>query len=303
MNLKLTWNKIVAKIILITLIGYILYNLFLVYQKSESVSNFINKIWNYTVIKNNDFQLTVGKLFIEIGLLIGSYYLSQYLSKKILAKVLQKTHLDVGAKASILKLSNYGIFLILAIISLSVAQIPLTAFTFIGGALAIGAGFGTQNIINNFISGIIIQIEKPIKVGDSVQVDNQFGKIDEIGARSTKVLLVNNTHLIIPNSFFLEKNISNWNLKNDLIKCKINLDLNLSQDFEEFKNQVIKSIEHFQLSKLNLAIQEIKNSGYQIEISFDIKINSINKNEIETQIKEKILELHQKNIIKLAISK
>lgn len=189
--MKTSLNKLISKLIFFALIVYIGYNAFLVYQKSESVSNFIIKIWNYVVIKNVDFQLTVGKLFLEIGLLIGSYYLSQFLSKKFVNKILLKTRLDVGARSSILKLSNYLIFIIFVIISLSIAQIPLTAFTFIGGALAIGAGFGSQNMINNFVSGIILQIEKPIKVGDTVQVDGQLGKVEEIGARSTKVLLTN----------------------------------------------------------------------------------------------------------------
>jgi potassium-dependent mechanosensitive channel len=303
MTFKTPWNKIVAKIILMGLVSYIVYNLFLVYQKSESISNFINKIWNYVVIKNVDFQLTIGKLFIEIGLLIGSYYLAQYLSKKLVSSILQKTSLDIGARSSVLKLSNYGILTVLVIISLSLAQIPLTAFTFVGGALAIGAGFGTQNIINNFISGIIIQIEKPIKVGDTVFIEGQNGKIDEIGARSTKVLLNNNTHLIIPNSFFLEKNISNWHLKNDLIKSKILIELHLTQSFEKFKIHLTKNLEDIHLTNLDFSIIDIKPTGYISEISFDLKMDSVNKTEIESKVKEKIIELSQQSVIKIAQSK
>ena len=302
-SFKAPLNKIISKLIFLGLLVYIGYNIVLVYQRSESVSNFVFKIWNYVVIKSPDFQLTVGKLFLEIGLLIGSYYLSQFLSKRFVNKILLKTRLDVGARSSILKLSNYLIFVIFIIISLSIAQIPLTAFTFIGGALAIGAGFGSQNMINNFVSGIILQIEKPIKVGDIVQVDGQIGKVEEIGARSTKVLLSNSTHFIIPNSFFLEKHISNWHFKNDLVKSKILVDLSLSQDYELFKNQMSAIFKEIPIKDFSFLILEIKNSGYSVEITIDLRIDSVNKNETESLIKSKIIELYQSKKILLSLPK
>src|SRR5262249_39429148 len=97
----------------------------------------------------------------------------------------------------------------LALISLLVAmasvRIPWTVFAFLGGALAIGVGFGAQTLINNFISGVILLCERSIRVGDIVEVDNQRGKIERVGLRNSLVARGDGTEVLIPNSQFLEK--------------------------------------------------------------------------------------------------
>lgn len=304
MNLLLKITKIIAKIILVVLVCYIGYSLYNVYNSSDSIAMFFKRIFNYSIIDSGDVKFTIGKIGMEIGLLIGSYYLADLLTNNFIVKILDRTNLDHGGKASVLKLSNYILVFIFVVISLSLAQIPLTAFTFIGGALAIGAGFGSQNMINNFISGIIIQIEKPIKVGDTVQIENSIGKIDEIGVRSTKVLLPNNTHLIIPNSFFLEKNITNWHLKNGLVKTRIIFELSLAQSFDELKTRIETLVVNKPEARdtLIILITEIKPSGYVVEVAFDLSIDAENKNEIESEIRAQIISLHHQAKIKLTVA-
>jgi potassium efflux system protein len=90
-----------------------------------------------------------------------------------------------------------------------------------GGALAIGIGFGSQNLVNNFISGIIMMIEEPIKIGDYIEVEGLAGTVEEIGARSTKIISLENKHYIVPNSSFLEKNVLNWTLNNNFIRTEV----------------------------------------------------------------------------------
>jgi small-conductance mechanosensitive channel len=93
----------------------------------------------------------------------------------------------------------------------------------LGGALAIGIGFGSQNIVNNFISGLILLVERPIKEGDIVEIDSSTGTVEHIGPRSTRIKTPSNTHIVVPNSAFLEKNVVNWTLADDLIRAKIEL--------------------------------------------------------------------------------
>lgn len=95
---------------------------------------------------------------------------------------------------------------------LELLNVPLTAFAFISGAVAIGVGFGAQNIINNFISGWILMWERPIKIDDFLEVGGAMGTVESINTRSTRIRRVDGVHLLIPNSYLLENMVVNWTL-------------------------------------------------------------------------------------------
>ena len=85
-------------------------------------------------------------------------------------------------------------------------------FAVLGTAIAVGVGFGAKNILNNFISGIVIVIEHPIRVGDLIEIDSLVGVVEHIGFRSTHIKSLDNTNFIVPNSRILEENVLNWTL-------------------------------------------------------------------------------------------
>ncbi|MGE0622749.1 MAG: mechanosensitive ion channel family protein [Pseudomonadales bacterium] len=95
---------------------------------------------------------------------------------------------------------------------LDLLNVPLTAFAFVSGAIAIGVGFGAQNIINNFISGWILMWERPIRIGDFLEVGDTRGTVEAINTRSTRIRRVDGVHLLIPNSQLLENTVVNWTL-------------------------------------------------------------------------------------------
>jgi len=101
---------------------------------------------------------------------------------------------------------------VLTITTLDLLNVPLTAFAFVSGAIAIGVGFGAQNIINNFISGWILMWEKPIRIGDFLEIGDTRGTVEAINTRSTRIRRVDGVHLLIPNSFLLENTVVNWTL-------------------------------------------------------------------------------------------
>jgi len=100
----------------------------------------------------------------------------------------------------------------LVITALDVLNVPLTAFAFVSGAVAIGFGFGAQNIINNFISGWILMWERPIKIGDFLEVGDAKGTVESINTRSTRIRRTDGVHMLIPNSHLLENTVVNWTL-------------------------------------------------------------------------------------------
>ena len=136
-------------------------------------------------------------------------------------RLLVRTHLKETTVAASEKIINYFTVLLIILFALRVVNIPLTIFAFLGGAIAIGVGFGAQNLINNFISGFIIMAEQPIKIGDLIDIEGNFAMVEEIGARCTRIRTSGNVHLLVPNSAFLEKNIINWTLSDKEVRGKV----------------------------------------------------------------------------------
>jgi len=112
---------------------------------------------------------------------------------------------------------------IIAITTLDLINIPITAFAFLSGAIAIGFGFGAQNIINNFISGWILMWERPIRIGDFLEVEDAKGVVEEINTRSTRIRRVDGVHLLIPNSKLLENTVVNWTLVDRLVRTSVKI--------------------------------------------------------------------------------
>ncbi len=102
-------------------------------------------------------------------------------------------------------------------------NVPLTSFAFISGAVAIGVGFGAQNIINNFISGWIMLWERPIRIGDFLEVGDTKGTVEAINTRSTRIRRIDGVHLLIPNSFLLENTVVNWTLIDRLARTQVSV--------------------------------------------------------------------------------
>ncbi len=182
-------------------------------------------IWNFTLFtdKSVGVNLTVGNLCIAIFFIVVGQKIAKRFSTSLRKRALSKIVKDKNSLVIYESLSFYFVFLIFFLIALKIAHIPLTIFTLVGGALAIGVGFGSQNLVNNFISGIIMMLEEPIKIGDFIEVDGITGRVEEIGARSTKIISIENKHYIVPNSAFLEKNVLNWTLNNDSVRTHVSV--------------------------------------------------------------------------------
>lgn len=119
---------------------------------------------------------------------------------------------------------------ILIVTTLDVMNVPLTAFAFLSGAVAIGVGFGAQNIINNFISGWILMWERPIRIGDFLEVDGARGTVETINTRSTRIRRVDGVHMLIPNSKLLENTVVNWTLIDNLTRTSVRVGVAYGSD-------------------------------------------------------------------------
>jgi len=165
-------------------------------------------------------QITVAQLLLVPVVLIAGFFLAARLKKTLIHKLAERKF-DQDLVLLIDRLFMITAMALLVLFSLSLLNVPLTAFAFISGAIAIGLGFGAQNIINNFISGWILMWERPIRIGDFLEIGDVKGKVETISTRSTRIRRVDGVHILIPNSHLLENMVVNWTLIDDLTRAQV----------------------------------------------------------------------------------
>lgn len=181
----------------------------------------MNEIWNKSLIELGDgTALTVAQLTITLAVVIAGFILSSMVSRR-LGRRLKKGNTDVNVVAIIQRLTFFVLLAVVLMTALSMLRIPLTAFAFLSGAVAIGVGFGAQNIINNFISGWILMSERPVRIGDFIEIDGSKGVVEQVGNRSTRIRRVDGVHMLVPNSLLLEQVVVNWTLVDHHIRGKV----------------------------------------------------------------------------------
>jgi potassium efflux system protein len=179
----------------------------------------VRDIWEMEIVRKP--SVTVGTLAGGIVLLALTYLGASMISRWVARKLLAHFGVSKNAIAPLQSLTFYVLLAMFTMLSLTILEIPITAFSFLGGAVAIGAGFGSQNVINNFISGLILLVERPIRVGDVIEFDGMTGTVSQIGARSTKIGTGVNHDIIVPNSKLLETSVVNWTLSDDIVGANV----------------------------------------------------------------------------------
>ncbi|MBN3520012.1 mechanosensitive ion channel family protein [Algoriphagus lutimaris] len=179
-------------------------------EKASSFIEWFQDIMNYSLFNLGESKLTIGLIITLSISFIALFVVTEWIRRFMVHKVLKRYHIDVGTKQSIGTMIKYllilgGIFSIL-----QTNGIDLSAFGILAGALGVGIGFGLQNITNNFISGLIILFEQPIKVGDRIEVGDVTGDVIKISARSTMIVTNDNITIIVPNSQFIDSQVINW---------------------------------------------------------------------------------------------
>lgn len=177
-------------------------------------------IWEFQLFQVGNFVYTVGQFILLALLLIFGYGFSK-LIENIFSRRLTKTKLRPHAIQTLQRLLFYTLIVGVILAALGLLHIPVTAFAFLTGAIAIGVGFGAQNIISNFISGWILMGEQPVRVDDFIEIDQYTGVVERIGNRSTRIRRTDGVHLLVPNSQMLERVVVNWTLIDHQIRTTV----------------------------------------------------------------------------------
>jgi potassium-dependent mechanosensitive channel len=191
------------------------------------------RIWNIPITKyeetiESDGQevvqirfVSLGTIFMAVILFLITYFIASKISRRIQRILVQRRLIGENQARTLRTWVMLFVALLLALATLNWLSIPLTIFAFLAGALAIGVGFGTQTIIKNFISGIILLFERKIRVGDIIEVDGTLGVVSEINTRSSIVRGFNGIENLIPNSLFLENRVVNWTLNSRFLRREL----------------------------------------------------------------------------------
>jgi small-conductance mechanosensitive channel len=152
-------------------------------------------------------------------------------SRRILQdRVLSRTSIDPGLQYALEVGTGYLVFVFGLIIGLQSVGLNLSSLAFLTGIIGVGVGFGLQNIVNNFVSGLILLVERPIKVGDRVEIGDLTGDIVRIAARSTWVRTNDNVVIIVPNSDFISNRVTNWTANDRRVRINVRLGVSYSSD-------------------------------------------------------------------------
>jgi small-conductance mechanosensitive channel len=206
-----------------------------------------SRIWRYELTSVDDRPITVGKIISAVLLLIIGYFLSKRLTLQMGKQLKQRFAVDEAAAFAWQQIVHYLLLVLLLLFVLHLVRIPLTFFTVVGGALAIGVGFGSQTIVNNFLSGLILMLERPIKIGDIIEVENVSGTVEWVGARSTRIKTGDNMRLVVPNSVLLQNKIINWSLVDDTVKRVITVGVMYGSPVRQVETLLLQAADEHRL--------------------------------------------------------
>ncbi len=226
-------------------------------RMKDEIKFFFEKSWsilNYPLFNVDNKNISLINFFIFIVILLLGSMIGKYYKKSVISL---KGKYDIS-NSNITLLTNIGYYLILIVaflLSLKSIGLDLSSFTLIAGALSVGIGFGLQNIVSNFVSGIILMFEKSIKIGDYIQIDEDTrGSVVDIKMRSITIRTNDNIDLIVPNQNFIQNTVINWTLNDKSRRFRIPFGVSYGTSVEDVEKVVLEAIKktnfpHYKIGK------------------------------------------------------
>ncbi|HVR34976.1 MAG TPA: mechanosensitive ion channel domain-containing protein, partial [Methylomirabilota bacterium] len=216
-------------------------------ETNQTDSSFLEGLLNdplqHPIVRLGEFDLTllaILKIIVFLALVVLAEML---LRRYILQQALKRTRLEPSIQYGISRMLGYAFIAFGFYVVIVNFGIDLTSLAVFAGALGVGIGFGLQNVISNFMSGLIILMERPIALGDRVEVGGVAGRVTRIALRSTTVLTNDNISIIVPNSDFISTPVTNWSHGDPKVRMRLPLGVAYGSDVEKLKRVLIEVAE------------------------------------------------------------
>jgi small-conductance mechanosensitive channel len=224
-------------------------------------------------------------------------------SRWTLKRLLGRTHMQEGQRLAVASLVHYVVLVFGAVVILQNAGIELTAFAIVGSALGVGVGFGLQNIISNFISGLIVLLERPIEIGDRIEVSGVEGVVREIGARRTTVVTPDNVAILVPNQSFITSNVTNYLYLKQPVRLRVPVPVAPGQDIRRIETLLLDAARQAPLlaePAPEVAIVALAAASVSLEMWVWYDGRQFARSEILSKVYRGVVDTLARNEVKLA---
>ena len=274
-------------------------------------------MWNFEVLAIEDTvvvegreivgkrSVTLGKI-IEVLLILGiGFWLINRIASLAHPVLLRLMRRREGTALLLHRMLSILMTVSLVVFALITASIPLTVFAFLGGAVAIGLGFGAQNILNNFISGLILLVERPIKPGDVVEIEGIRGTVVNVGGRCCQIHRFDGIDMLIPNSSFLEKSVTNWTLSDSRVRCTLTVGIAYGSSVDQALSLVGQIVDQnssvLKFPAATVYLQDFASDSLLLRLDFWVDLSvEPNQNRVCSDIRRRIDELFRQHRIPIA---
>ncbi len=273
----------------------------------------LNILGIYDMVINflEGIELNLGELQLSVMLVIRGtlvfallFWIASWIEKYLRKNLDQSDNLTPSVRVLLQKILRMLVYIVAFFIGLTSIGIDLGAFAFIGGAIGVGLGFGLQKIVSNFISGIIIILDKSIKPGDVVEIDEVFGEVRSLNSRFVSVVTRSGKEFLIPNEHFITSQVINWSYSNDLVRIDLDLGVGYNSNLNQVRELALQAAEEnnriLKRPKPVCLVKDFGDNTVDFQLRFWIKDPENGVDNIKSEVMYEVWDLFHEHDINIA---
>ena len=203
----------------------------------QTVKQFCVKVWNTELFSS----VTIGSILLLLILFASVIIIERIVQKQLIRRFLSRTKLQPSLQFGLSRIIGYTLIAVGFYVAFQLVGVDLSSLAIIAASLGVGIGFGLQNIINNLVSGIIILAERPISIGDRIEVAGVAGRVTKIQLRSTTVVTNDNITMIVPNADFISNTVTNWSHGDPKVRIRVPVGVAYGSDLKLLQRLLLEA--------------------------------------------------------------
>jgi len=203
----------------------------------QTIKQFCVKVWSIELFGS----VTIGSVFLLLILFASVIIVERIVQKQLIRRFLSRTKLQPSLQFGLSRIIGYTLIAVGFYVAFQLVGVDLSSLAIIAASLGVGVGFGLQNIINNFVSGIIILAERPISIGDRIEVAGVAGRVTKIQLRSTTVVTNDNITMIVPNADFISNTVTNWSHGDPKVRIRVPVGVAYGSDLKLLQQLLLEA--------------------------------------------------------------